>query len=158
MWLITSTLWSVTVGGSATRTVSQSCSPDSGWRRRVCWVSQHADEGTSWFTISFFRGCKDVVITERSSSLIPQVNLSLCTWPFPFPGALFFPWDSSQPCYMTLFREQERVAYCKLELCWSWFGCLLEMEMLYNSAAAVCPELQLFSGARISCKVEPATD
>lgn len=44
---------------------------------------------------------------------------------------------------MTLFREQERVAYCKLKLCWSWFGCLLEMETLYNSAAAVCPEPQL---------------
>lgn len=158
MWLISFTLWSVTVGGSATRNVSRSYSPYSGWRRRVYRVSQHADEGTSWFTISSFRGCKDVVITERPSPLIPQVNLSLRTWPFPFPRALFFPWDSGQPCHMTLFREQELVEYCKLKLCWSWFGCLLEMEMLYNSAGAVCPVPQLFSGTRISCKVEPATD
>lgn len=110
-------------------------------------------------------GCKDVVITERSVSFNPTGKL------VPAHLAVPFSWDSSLSLRFKpaashnfyLFRERENVVYRKFKLCgslhsWSWCGCFLEMEMLYNRASAVCPVPQLFSGTRISCKVEPATD
>lgn len=74
-------LQSMEVGVSVTINVFQSYSHHSLWRKRESFLELGSMlvEGEADVPLLLSEGRKDVVITERSASFIPQVTLSLYT-------------------------------------------------------------------------------